>query len=454
MPSPSGFAGLIGVCQNDITPPVGIYARNWGAATHDVAEGIHRPLTLTCITFQQHSSDQPLVLLGADLGWWKNSEHEVILRHAILSQLSLPEQNLMFCLSHTHAGPGICLDDANKPGGELIRPYFDRLITASVDAARRALQNAGQAILTWQYGACNLAVNRELPDPAADRILTGYYPGQPADNTLLVGRIARENGEILGTLVNYACHPTTLAWQNRLISPDYVGAMRETVESATHAPCFFMQGASGELSPPQQFVGETALADRYGRQIGYAVLSTLASMESPGARLAYKGVVESGASLGMWEPEPVQVSGDLKATLVSVAYPIKDFPLSAELEAEWSECTDNVLKERLWRKLCIRKAIGDGDTAKVSLWIWQVGDSILVGQPNEAYSGFQQSVREEFSTRAVVVMNLVNGSIGYLPPRPLYQLNTYPVWQTPFAAGSLDLLMKTTSDTVGQLLAN
>ena len=40
-------------------------------------------------------------------------------------------------------------------------------------------------------------------------------------------------GRTLGTIVNYACHPTTLAWQNTLVSPDYVGALREVVEHST-----------------------------------------------------------------------------------------------------------------------------------------------------------------------------------------------------------------------------
>ena len=48
-------------------------------------------------------------------------------------------------------------------------------------------------------------------------------------------------------MVNYACHPTTLAWENTLISPDFPGAMREVVERATAAPCVFLQGASGDL---------------------------------------------------------------------------------------------------------------------------------------------------------------------------------------------------------------
>ncbi len=453
-PAPSTFQGYIGVCQKDITPPVGIYARNWGAATHDEAGGIHRPMTLTSITFGQEPDAAPLVLIGADLGWWKNAAHERILREAILEALSLQASDLMFCLSHTHAGPGICLDDAHKPGGHLIKPYFEQLIQTSVEAIREALDASRPAILTWRYGECNLAVNRDFPDPDGERILTGYNPGKPADNTLLVGRITDETGRITGTLVNYACHPTTLAWQNKLISPDYIGAMREVTEGNTGAPCLFLQGASGEVSPPQQFTGDTELADRYGRQLGYSVLSTLESMEAPATRLVYKGVVESGASLAMWEPEPAGTSGVLKAVMVQVEYPLKDFPALTELEAEWSACTDHVLKERLWRKICIRKAIGDGDTAQTPLWVWKVGRSILIGQPNEAYTEFQVELRKQYPDHAIAVMNLTNGSVGYLPPRPLYEFNTYPVWQTPFAAGSLDLLKQTTGDIVRNLISS
>lgn len=452
-PAPE-FQGYIGVSQKDITPPVGIFARNWGAATHDVAEGIHRPMTLTCVTFRQEQGTPPLVLIGADLGWWKNAAHERILRESILETLSLPASDLMFCLAHTHAGPGICLDDEHKPGGHMIRPYFERLIQTSVEAIREALDAGRPAILTWKYGECNLAVNRDFPDPDGERILTGYNPGEPADNTLLVGRIADADGRITGTLVNYACHPTTLAWQNKLISPDYIGAMRALTEESTGAPCLFLQGASGEVSPPQQFTGDTALADRYGRQLGYSVLATLESMEAPATRLAYKGVVESGASLAMWEPEPAGTSGTVKAVMATIEYPLKEFASLAELEAEWSACADHVLRERLWRKICIRKAIGDGETAQTPLWVWKLGRSILVGQPNEAYTEFQIGLREQYPDHAIAVMNLTNGSVGYLPPRSLYDFNAYAVWQTPFGPGSFELLKQTTTDLVGNLISS
>ncbi len=58
-----------GVTRRDVTPPVGIYARSWGAATHDVAEGVHRPLTATAAIFAPHGSDGPeLALVALDIG--------------------------------------------------------------------------------------------------------------------------------------------------------------------------------------------------------------------------------------------------------------------------------------------------------------------------------------------------------------------------------------------------
>ena len=67
----ASFQGYIGIARADITPPRDIYARNWGAARHDTANSIHRRLTLTALTIASSSDDDPLVLIDADLGWWR-----------------------------------------------------------------------------------------------------------------------------------------------------------------------------------------------------------------------------------------------------------------------------------------------------------------------------------------------------------------------------------------------
>jgi hypothetical protein len=446
------FSGYIGIAQEDITPPAGIYARNWGAATHEVAEGIHRSLVLTCLTFQTAPAAQPLVLIGADLGWWRSSDDERFVRNGILEALSLDPSRLMFCLSHTHAGPSLCREDFSKAGGQLVEPYLRFILERTVHAIRTALAGAPVATLTWSYGKCNLATNRDLPDIHQNRFIVGLNSGERADDTLLVGQIANDQGRIMATVVNYACHPTTLAWENRLISPDYIGAMRELVEQTTDAPCLFLQGASGELGPREQYVGDVSVADTYGRQLGYAVLSTLEAILPPRSRLAFSGVVESGAPLAIWEKEAYDPSTTLLVEMVEVELPLKSLPSLAQIEAEWQECADNVLKERLWRKRGIRKTVGDGEVTKMPLWIWRLGDSVLVGQPNEAYSEFQQKLRDQFAPNAVAVMNIVNGSTGYLPPESLYGKDIYPVWQTPFGKGSLELLTEKAIRVMGTII--
>jgi len=348
----------------------------------------------------------------------------------------------MFCLSHTHAGPSLQRENADRPGGHLIEPYQAQLRDAAIRAARRALDRPENGTLTWRYGACDLATNRDLPDPSGNRVICGFNPASPADHTLLVGRVTADDGHAVATIVNYACHPTTLAWDNALLSPDYVGAMRELIEAHTRAPCAFLQGASGELAPAEQYTGDPAVADRHGRRLGFAVLSTLEAMEQPGSRLTFQGVVESGAPLAVWRQERAPVVSDVAAQRVLVSLPLKPLPSIAEIEAQWAACDDPVLKERLWRKRFVRKVVGDGAVAQMPLWIWRLGDALLFGQPNETYSKFQLDLRRTFHPRHAAVMNIVNGSAGYLPPAELYDQDIYQVWQSPYERGGLERLIE------------
>lgn len=448
------FAGLIGVAREDITPPVGIYARNWGAATHDAAEGVHRPMTATALVLQRTAQEPPLALIAADLGWWRTKEDEWALRSGLIDALSLDPARVLISISHTHSGPSICRDDRDKPGGHLIESYMDRVEEAILEAARRAMAACEPAILTWGYGKCSLATNRDLPDPEKPRIVCGYNPHIPADDTLLVGRATTADGKPLATLVNYACHPTTLAWQNRLISPDYVGALREMVEAYTAgAPCLFLLGACGELAPREQYTGDTSLADAHGRELGFAVLATLHGMLPPGVRLDYAGVVESGAPLAAWEHVPYRSSDMLVASVHEAELPLKDWPTTAEIDALLAECNDRVLAERLRRKRRVRQTVGDGQTTRMPFWVWRIGDAVLVATPNEAYSALQTELRRQFADNPLIVLNLANGPcVGYLPPDELYDQDIYQVWQTPFDRGSHEKVLLTCAKAVRTLL--
>lgn len=449
-------SALFGVGRRDITPPPGIHFKSWGAATREVAKGVHRPFYVTALTVRAQPNDAPLVLVALDGGWWQAAVDERFVREHVLTALGLPESNLIINLSHTHAGPSLSTDNANRPGGEHIGPYLERMREAIVEAARYALMTEAEGELRWATGRCDLATNRGLPDPQGGRYVTGYNPNAAADDTVVVGRVTNSSGEVIATLMNYACHPTTLAWENELMSPEYIGAARATVEAATgNAPCLFLLGACGDLAPAHQYVGDVRVADGHGRQLGLAVLSTLAGMPDHGHDLAFDRIVESGAPLAVWLPRGSDAQPAVVAAKRSeLDLPIKtDYPPLAVIQAELAEAKEPYLRERLTRKSRIRASLGDGATYAFGLWAWRVSGSVFLAYPGEAFSELQTDLRARFPELTIVVMNVSNGSIGYLPPARLYEENMYEVWQTPLERGCLETLQGACIEAIEELTA-
>ncbi|HTM53952.1 MAG TPA: hypothetical protein VL175_07980, partial [Pirellulales bacterium] len=62
----------VGVGRADITPPVGMYHRMWGAAAHERSTGIHQPLTATALALaplDEHHAAAPdglQIIVGLD----------------------------------------------------------------------------------------------------------------------------------------------------------------------------------------------------------------------------------------------------------------------------------------------------------------------------------------------------------------------------------------------------
>ncbi|WP_197683656.1 hypothetical protein [Jiangella alkaliphila] len=439
------FAGRAGVARRDVTPPPGIRTRNWGPAETDVADGVHRPLTLTALALAVHEGPGgdggPMLLLAVDATWWRRVDDERRLRFAVLDRLGLDPGRLLIALSHTHAGPVLCAADADLDGGALVPAYLDRLAAAAVDAGAEAIAALAPAVLEWTAGRCTLATDRELD--LGGRAVVGANPAA-ADDTVVVGRLTGADGvrRTLATVVNYACHPTTLAWQNRLVSPDYVGSMRRLVEAATGAPCLFLQGASGELAPAEQYTGDTEVADRHGRALGHAVLAALDGLPPPGTELGLAELVESGAPLAVWRPVPSSPSTELAVRRSVAELEVRPLPTIAELAAEWAGIDERSRDERLRRARHLRDGYLDGgDVVEHPVWAWRLGDALLVAHPGEAYSQLQRGLRARFPDRPVLVLNLTNGpGFVYLPTREAYRRGAYQSWQTPLAAGSLERL--------------
>src|SRR5262245_29610486 len=156
----------LGIAVCDITPPVGIYHRMWGAATHDRATGTHRPLRATLLWLEPVSGDsaQALVIVALDHCILDGSDIELLQQAAASAAKIRPEQ-VLITLAHTHAAGLMSRSRADLPGGELIGPYLDDVRRKIGDLAAQAAANRRPATIVYGQGRCNLAANRDMYDP-------------------------------------------------------------------------------------------------------------------------------------------------------------------------------------------------------------------------------------------------------------------------------------------------
>jgi hypothetical protein len=460
---------LCGLARCDITPPVGIYHRIWGAATHDRATAVHRPLTATALVFR--APDEPAtreteqVVVAADLCiLWAREMDDLIA--SVCRQTGLAAEQLLVAFSHTHAGCLMGLERVSLPGGELIPPYLEQLAGRVAGIVREARRSVQRATITYGAGRCAMACNRDFWDPATGQFVCGFNPAGPADDTVLLARVTNAAGQPLATVVNYACHPTTLAWQNTLISPDFPGALREVVESATGAPCVFLQGASGDLGPREGYVGDPGVADRNGRQLGYAALSTLEALPPPGTRFRYTGAVVSGATLGTWAHVPLDAADQGRVNQWRVRRWTVDLPYQPGLltrdqveaqRAHWQaeekaageagnvmQARDaHAMVERMTRWQTRLASLPPGEVFPLPVALWQVGHGFWLAVEGEHYHWLQRGLRDRFEGVPLVVMTLANGSRPiYLPVAETYGKGIYQESIALLAPGCLEHLVE------------
>ncbi len=447
------FGGRAGVARGDITPPDGIYFRLWGSAKHDQPSGIHRPMLATAAALADSRGETQLVLLTIDHSWWRSKEDEESFRFAILEASGLHADRLIIQPSHSHSAPMMDPDLADKPGGHLVKGYREKVIATCIRLVAEARAAMAPATLTWTEARCGLAFNRNLPSPTEDRSLCGLNPFIEADDTVVIGRAADAQGRVLFSLVNYACHPISLGGGNTKVSPDYIGALRETVEKETGgAPCLFLHGASGDMAPRRAYESDPAIADKNGRELGFAALSGLTSMLNPGMDLVFQGAEESATPLAIWREKPAKVNGAIGARHLTVRLEVADMPTRADLEKQIAACTDRAMLERLNRAKLRRLSVGDDREMVVGFWIWQLGDAFVVAMPGEMHTEFQMRLRDRFPQAKIAVLNIANGSLGYLPPAEEFGMRTYQAQIALHKSGSNDRVLDAATGAIKEMI--
>ncbi|MGI9474715.1 MAG: neutral/alkaline non-lysosomal ceramidase N-terminal domain-containing protein [Rubripirellula sp.] len=246
----------VGLSKIDITPQEPVRMAGYGSRNRP-SDGVDTPLHVRCMAIQNASKNEPSVLICVDtIGLPGSLTRE--LAGTLRKRHGLEREHIVFCSTHTHAGPDLISELSNIFATELTddeiaagKRYRKQLHRGILDSVDKALADLAPAQLSYDVGESKFAANR--------RVLTdgrwsgfGVQPDGPVDHTVPVLRITDLNGTVRGVVFNYACHCTTLGGDHYQINADWAGYATTSLESEfanTVALCTIGCGADANPEP-------------------------------------------------------------------------------------------------------------------------------------------------------------------------------------------------------------
>lgn len=350
-----------GAATCDITPPTGFAMWGYGARKDAASVGVRDRLHARALVLE--GDGKRIALVGLDLG--RAPTRDSMAR--IEAGVKAAKIDAVFLVgSHTHHGPVLELDDWPTKEKPYTRELETKLVQVIADAAKE-LRPA-----RWAVGSARVPLNRNRHSKLAEK---------PVDDELQVLRVETPEGKVLAHAVHFAAHATILPAKLLQFSADYPGALCKAVEKETGAPCLFLQGCAGDLSPAQRKSGDP---DDFG-----GLLATEALKVSAGIKFTARK-----PSLGLAREDfKFKARVDISNPFVMGAYSAAFYPaLVAAYEREYRE----------------------GVRPRVTVALLD-GTFGLVGMSGEPFCGHGLSLKRRARLERVFVLGYCNDYQQYFP---------------------------------------
>jgi hypothetical protein len=421
-------AGTHGVV---LTPPVGIPLS--GFVGRGPATDVHDDLSATALVLAGGSrgtgpGDPRFAIVALDLIGLYSEGLVAALKDSITAATGIPGEQVFLACSHTHYGP-VVAESGDMPGGHSAQAaaYRARLAVAVAECVSAA--DAARVPVSVSAGGetIRLGVNRRLPTPDG-KIALAPNPDGHVDPDLSIVRFdavapqspvpqERPASDVttVATVVSYACHPSSLESSVRSISADFPGVLRAELERRIGGRALFLQGAAGDIDPPDKRPDWSRLA-----RIG-ATLADAAVRASTGSR-------------------PVR-STPVLSRRARVAVPRRGAASVEAAEADlasWEDAlaaSDRRDAARWWVELKIGEARavvdalrkGRSPTIDADIAALRIGDVALAFVPAELFSELGVMIKERSPAARTIVVGYTDGALWYVPTRAAFAEGGYEV---------------------------
>jgi hypothetical protein len=419
-----------------ITPPQG--APMAGYYNDRAADGVHDDLFAKALVFE--SGGEKAALVVCDLISMTRTITEKA-RALIERETGLRGDHVMISATHSHTGPVLSnrtsREDAQGGSSSIAVQYAESLPGKIAQAVKLAIASTQPARISAGSGREEeLSFNRRYlmrdgsvgwnPGKLNPKILE---PAGPIDASVPIVYVQNAtNSKALATYVNFAMHLDTVGGLE--ISADYpftLSTLLGNVKGADMVTLFSI-GTAGDINhvnvntrDPQKGPEEAA---RIGTILAAAVLKTYPSLKS------IEGFPIRVRSEMVRLPLPSVTPADVeKAGALATRYGTKDEPK---------------FLEKVWAFKVLDVAARQGKPQEVEVQVIALGDRMaFVSLPGEIFVELGLAIKKASPFPNTIIVELANGSIGYIPTKRAFAQGNYEVVSARCAEGSGELLVET-----------
>ena len=387
----AGFADV------DITPPLGTKKIGW--LKEIVPTRVADPLFTRAAVFE--TPGQRVAFLSLDT-LFVRSEETAAIRKGVEQKHGFPGANVLVAATHNHGSPAV----AECGDVRVDETYCATMVEKCVRALGDAIARTEDAEIAFGTRALfGVGFNRRVimrdgtvrthgtfDDPNA-LCLEG-----PIDPELSVLAVRRTGGghDLLGTIVNYANHPTDHGG-DECFSAGWPGALHDRMKTRGCPQTLFLNGAYGNVSAADPTrAGQSMNMQQIGETMAEAVQRVLADLASK-PKTFTREVELSSRSRTIDLPYRTVTDAEIKGTVRGAQRFIDP--------AIYDRNIPRVLEE-------IRRNNGK---AKAEVQVLGVGDRAYASVPCELFVQLGLRIKEKAHPRRALIVGSANGIVGYAP---------------------------------------
>ncbi len=387
-----------GFAEVEITPPLG--TRKIGLLIDIVSERVLDPLFARAAVIESGNDRVSFVQLDTLSVRWTTT---MDIRRRVEREYGFPGASIMVAATHNHAGPAVAnLGDVRRD-----EEYVETLVTKVVSMFGRALESLQEAEIG--FGSCfefDVSRNRRVVMRDGTTRTHGKFTDPqalcfegPMDPEVALLAARSKDGQMLGAIVNFACHPAHHA-DEPVLSAGFPGVLAQEARRRGCPVTLFLNGASGNMYHADPATGASHTKEQVGRALANDVGKLLEEIE--------------------WQDE-----AELGCRSATVQLPfrritdeeIKGTARGAQRFVD-SGAYDRYMPELLER---IRRM----GTQPAEVQAIFLDRHAYVGIPAEYFVEHGLRIKEEAYPVHALVVGHANGMVGYVPHREAFRRGGY-----------------------------